>query len=103
MRIARDLIVTLRIKLRCFGVSIEGPADTYPDNEVVYKNITFPESILYKKHNSINFHICREVVAAKIIMRCAKEDTLTNLADALTKLQTFDRKRHLLGYLFWDY
>ena len=48
----------------------------------------------------VNYHICREAVAAKI-MRHAKEDTETNLADALTKILPIERKEKLLGrFLF---
>ena len=57
MRIARDLVVALRIKLKSFGVPLDGPTDTFTDNEAVYKNVTFPESALTKKHNSINYHM----------------------------------------------
>ena len=72
------------------------------DNEAVYKNTSNPESTLTKKHNSINYHICREAVAAGI-MRVAKEDTETNIADALTKILPYSRKQQLLGPLLWDY
>jgi hypothetical protein len=48
-----------------------------------------------KKHNSINYHVVREAVAAGV-MRVAKEDTRTNPADALTKILRFDRKQKLL-------
>ena len=98
MRIARDLIVALRIKLKSFGIPILGPANVYGDNGAVVKNTTIPESTLNKKHNSINYHIIREAVAAKI-MRIAKEDTETNIADAFTKLLNTVRKRKLLRFL----
>lgn len=102
MRVARDLISALRIKLKCFGIPISGPSNMYCDNEAVYKNTSNPESTLTKKHNSINYHICREAVAAGI-MRVAKEDTETNLADALTKVLPYSRKMQLLGTLLYDY
>ena len=100
MRIARDLITAMRIKLKCFGVPIEGPTNVFGDNEAVYKNTSNPESTLSKKHNAINYHICREAVAAGI-MRVAKEDTNTNIADAFTKLLSYSRKMDLLGPLLW--
>ena len=37
MRIARDLISALRIKLKSFGIPIQGPANTYGDNASVVK------------------------------------------------------------------
>ena len=59
---------------------------------------SIPESTLNKKHNSINYHIIRESFAARM-MRIAKEDSETNIADAFTKLLHTTRKRQLLGFL----
>jgi hypothetical protein len=102
MRIARDMIVELRLKLKSIGVPMVGPANVFCDNQGVVKNTSIPESTLSKKHNSINYHIVREAAAAQIL-RVAKEDTVSNLADALTKLQTLNRKKELLGELLYDY
>jgi hypothetical protein len=66
-RIARDLIVSLRIKLRMFGCPINGPANVFCDNQGVVKNVSLPESNLSKKHNAINYHVVREAVAAGIL------------------------------------
>jgi hypothetical protein len=85
MRIAVELIESLRYKLRMFGIPIDGPTNVYCDNEAVTKNSIFPESTLKKKHNSIAYHRTREAVAAGTI-RVTKEDGKTNLADVLTKL-----------------
>ena len=101
MRVATDLIVAMRIKLMCFGIPIDGPCDVFCDNEAVFKNTSRPESTLTKKHNAINYHICREAVAAKI-MRVAKEDMHTNIADALTKLMSYSRKYELMGKCQYD-
>ncbi|EJK65517.1 hypothetical protein THAOC_13609, partial [Thalassiosira oceanica] len=98
MRIARDLIIAYRLKLRSFGVRIDGPADVHCDNQGVCCNTMYPESTLSKKHNAINYHVVREAVAMGA-MRVCKEDTETNNADALTKLLPFDKKRELLGFL----
>jgi hypothetical protein len=98
MRIAQDLISTLRIKLKSFGIPIQGPANTYGDNASVVKNTSIPESALNKNHNSINYHIVRKSVAAKI-MRIGKEDTQTNIADAFRTLLHTDRKHKLLRFL----
>ena len=43
----------LRIKLKSFGILMQGPANTYGDNGAVVKNTS-------KKHNSINYHIIRD-------------------------------------------
>ena len=101
MRIARDLITAMRIKLKCFGVPIDGPANVFGDNEAVYKNTSNPDSTLSKKHNAINYHICREAVAAGI-MRVGKEDTQSNIADAFTKLLPYSKKMELLGPLLMN-
>jgi hypothetical protein len=85
MRIAVELIESLRYKLRMFGIPIDGPTNVYCDNEAVTKNVIYPESTLKKKHNSIAYHRAREAVAAGTI-RVTKEDGKTNLADVLTKL-----------------
>ena len=95
MRICRNLLVALRIKLKMFGVPLDGPANVFCDNDGVRKNVSIPKSTLNKKHNSINYHVVRESVAAGI-MCVAKEDTETNLVDGLMKLLSFDCKRNLL-------
>ena len=84
MRTAVEHIEALCYKLRMFGIPIEGLTNVFCDNEAVFKNTTISESTLKKKHNSICYHHCREVVAARV-MRVAKEGMLTNLADLFTK------------------
>ena len=96
MRQAIDLVKSLRYKLRMFGVPIEGPSDVFCDNESVFKNVSRPESTLSKKQHSISYHSCREAVASKIV-RVAKEDTLTNLADIFTKTMNMPKREGLLG------
>ena len=92
MRIAKDMAIALRYKLRMFGIPIDGAADVFCDNQGVVKNTSLPESVLSKKHNAINYHAVREAVAAGI-MRVAKEDGETNLADLLTKSLTYRNGR----------
>ena len=101
MRIARDLILALRIKLKCFGVPIDGPANVHCDNNGVVQNMSMPESALSKKHNAINYHVIRESVAAGML-RIGKEDTETNIADAFTKLLPYSRKYQLLRGVLLD-
>jgi hypothetical protein len=67
LRCARDLIVAMRYKLRMFGISINGPALVYCDNQSIVKNVMIPESVLSKKHNAIKYHAIREAVAANIL------------------------------------
>ena len=102
LRISRDLIVELRLKLKSIGVPLLGPTNVYCDNQGVVKNTSIPESTLNKKHNSINYHVVREAVAAGIL-RVGKEDTAYNLADPLTKLMLYSKKQRTLGRILWDY
>ena len=101
MRICRDLtsIVSLRYKLRMFGLNLQGPAYTFCDNAGVVKNVSIPESVLHKRHNAINYHIVRESVAADI-MQVGKEDTLTNLSDLFTKATDGNRRNTLCSFIF---
>jgi hypothetical protein len=84
LRLASEQIISLRYKLRMLGVPIEGYANVFCDNEAVFKNASFAESRLKKKHNSICFHRVRECVASMILMPF-KVGTNFNLADILTK------------------
>jgi hypothetical protein len=96
MRIATDMIEGLRYKLRMFGIPINGPTDVLCDNQSVVTNSSVPESTLNKKHNVICYHRVREACAAEMI-RIAKEDTNTNLADVFTKLLPGPQRRFLLS------
>jgi len=100
MRVARDLTVALRIKLKMFGVPIDGPADFFCDNDSVVKNTSIPTSMLAKKHNSVNYHIIRESAAAGIL-RVAKIPTGRNYADALTKILPMYKRNDLLNSLLY--
>jgi len=95
LRICRDIVVALRLKLRSIGVPLDGPTTVLCDNNGVVKNTSIPTSTLAKKHNSINYHIVREAAAAGIL-RVGKEQTETNKADVLTKILDYKRKTRLL-------
>ena len=100
LRIAKELVVTLRYKLRMFGVPVNEPTNVFCDNNGVVKNTSIPHSMLQKKHNAINYHAIREAVAAGII-RVGKEDGMTNLADLFTKVLTADRRRALCKHIMY--
>ena len=101
LRTARDIIISMRFKLRKFGVPLEGPAQVFCDNQGVVMNASIPESVLTKKHNAINYHAVREAAAAGVL-DVIKEDTKTNLADLLTKVLHADRRRELLGSILYN-
>ena len=96
MRIAKEMIVALRYKLRMFGVPVPEPADVMCDNRGVVKNTSIPSSILSKRHNAINYHAVREAAAAAII-RVGKEDTESNIADLFTKILPQERRNALVS------
>lgn len=100
IKIATELIQALRYKLRMMGVPIDGPTDVFCDNDAVVKNTTMPESSLKKKHQAIAFHRVREAAAAGMI-RIAKEDTETNLADLLTKPLAGPRLKNLVSHILY--
>ena len=92
LKIPTEMIEGLRYKLRMFGVPLDGPTNVFGDNQSVINNATIPESPLKKKHVAICYHRVREACACDII-RIAKEDTKTNLADLLTKNLDWVRQR----------
>ena len=100
LRVAKEMIVALRYKLRMFGVPVFGPTNVFCDNNGVVKNTSIPQSMLQKKHNAINYHIIREAAAAGIL-RVGKEDGMTNLADLFTKVLTADRRRGLCQHIMY--
>ena len=100
MKIAVEQVEALRYKLRMMGIPIEGPANLYCDNESVFKNSSFPESAIKKKHNSIAYHKSRESQAAGSV-RVAWIPGATNPADIFTKLLPAPTLRHLVGMILF--
>ena len=98
LRIATEMVDSLRYKLRMFGVPIEGPARVFCDNESVVKSSSIPESRLKKKHCSIAYHRVRESVAAGALL-IYYERSESNLADLLTKSLTANRREPLVHAL----
>ena len=67
LRITTEMSESLRYKLRCFEIPLEGPAEVFCDNMSVVKNSSIPTSVLNKRHNTIYYHRFREAQAAVII------------------------------------
>ena len=83
-RIATDLIVEMRYKLRMLGVPILNSAVMYGDNQSVVLSTTIPSSTLKKKMLAIAYHRVREAVAAGIL-HFYHIPSGNNTADVLTK------------------
>jgi hypothetical protein len=94
LKTGAEIVQGLRYKLRMMGITLDGPAQMRVDNMSVVNNTTSPESVLWKKSNSIAYHFVRESVAAGWI-KIGYENTKTNLADMLTKVQTGPERRRL--------
>ena len=67
-----------------FGISLEGQANVFRENEGVYINNSYGASIIKKNHNSIVYHKTTEYAASRI-MFIFKEDGENNIANILTK------------------
>jgi hypothetical protein len=100
MKICVENITALRYKLRMFGVPVDEPTVVLCDNEAVVNNSSKVESTLNKKHSSIAYHAVRWAVAAEII-KVGKVHTDRNIADALTKRLTVNKRNEL--YSMWTY
>ena len=53
LRIAKEMVESLRHKIRTFGVNLEDPAEVYCDNNSVVTNSSLVASVLNKIHNTI--------------------------------------------------
>jgi hypothetical protein len=94
MRVAVEQVEGLRYNLLMMGIQIDGPANLFCDNQSVFKNCSYPESTLKKKHNAIAYHCTHKAQASKTI-RVVWETGETNLSDILTKLLPGPRLREL--------
>jgi len=83
-RIAVDLLIEMRYKLRMLGVMLEESSTLLGDNMAVVVNTSLPSSALKKKHQACNYHRVREAIAARII-NFGHIDSTDNLADVCTK------------------
>ena len=83
-RIATDLVIEMRYKLRMLGIRLEESSVMVGDNMAVVINTTLPSSTLKKKHQACNYHRVREAIAAGFI-RFGYITTHVNLADVCTK------------------
>ena len=95
-RIAVDLIIEMRYKLRCLGIPVERCSELLGDNLSCVINTTLPSSKIKKKHLSCQIMRVREAVAAGFV-RFGHVRSELNVADILTKPlppQSFRRLAH---------
>lgn len=92
LRIATEMIESLRYKLRMFGVDIVEPTSAFCDNKSVVTNAIIPTtSMTNKKHNSICYHKVRESYAAGttrvgwVLGEYNKSDSLTKTSLSTTR------------------
>ena len=83
-RIAVDLLIEWRYKLRMLGITIEDQSWLVGDNMAVILNTTLPSSSIKKKHLACNYHRVREAIAGGFIT-FGHIDTKLNIADMCTK------------------
>ena len=83
-RLATEMSMEMRYKLRMLGVPIDGAVTMYGDNMGVIQSTSVPSSVLKKKHNSIAWHQLREDVASGVVDLIHVRSEW-NLSDALTK------------------
>ena len=96
-----ELVASLCYKLRMFGIPVDGTSNILCDNESVYRNVSFADSILKKKHNSICYHFVREKVATGTII-IQKVDGGENLSDILTKAVLPNTRKYLRGRIMFQ-
>ena len=101
LRIATEMIESLRYKLRMFGVNVEGPTSIFCDNKSVVTNSSIPTSMLNKKHNSICYHKVRET-HAEGATRVGWILGEYNKSDLLTKTSLSTKRRYDLSNSVFD-
>ena len=83
-RMAIDLIIEMRYKLRCLGIPVEKRSELLGDNLSVVVNTTLPSSQIKKKHLSCQIMRVREAIAAGFV-RFGHVRSEQNISDIFTK------------------
>jgi len=84
LKVAVEIAIELRYKLRMLGVRIDGPTEMIGDNRSVVMNVSKPESMLKKKSNLCSYHYCREANSCSIVTY-RSITSKQNFADCFTK------------------
>jgi hypothetical protein len=87
MHQAIDLVKSLRCKLHMFGVPIDGRTDIFCDIESVFKNVSKPESMLWKKQHSISYHtwLVRRLRATSFMLPRKGQQTTRRICSLLVR------------------
>ena len=100
-KMAVDLIIEIRYKLRMLGVVLEETSVLLGDNMSVILNTTIPLSSLKKKNLACAYHRVREAIAGGII-NFGKIPSELNMADMNTKPLGLINFHCLTNvYIFW--
>ena len=88
-RMATEMVLELKYKLKMFGIEIKGPAQMFGDNNSVIISCIALSSVLKEKHLSLAYHRVREACAAGVLnfYYIKSED---NFVDILTKRLSYD-------------
>ena len=99
-RIAVEMIIDFRYRLRMLGVPLIGSTLLFGDNKSMITNVSVPGSVLKKRHNAIAYHRVRECVASHIvdIVHCRSEYNLSDICTKPLGPQVFQRLMHNFGF-----
>ncbi len=99
-KVAVELLIEWRHKLRMLGLQLEEQSWMVGDNMSVVINTTLPSSSLKKKHLACNCHRIREAIAGHFVI-FGHIDSDENVADLCTKPLNIKSFQHLTAkYLF---
>ena len=100
--IDKELLVSLRYKMKMIGITIDGPVDLFCDNKSVTKNVTLPQSVLNKRHNEICYQRVREAHAAEVIrVSCIQGHYNQSYLGTNTTLST-NKRYELVNGIMWN-
>jgi hypothetical protein len=101
MKTAVETLRGLRYKLR-MGIRISGPTYGFGDNLSVIRNMSMPDSCLWKKNSSTCYHAVHEAAAMGEIWT-THESGITNPADLFTKaLPRGQRRAEIIQLILYD-
>jgi hypothetical protein len=92
-RVAIDMIIEMRYKLRMLGVKLEKETMLVGDNMSVVLNTTIPSSSLKKKHLACSYHRVREAIAGGFVLfgHIPSEENLADIGTKPLGTQVFHR------------